>query len=65
NTGHPYMSLTVHFITPAWETAYLPDDHTSDNIKETFENLIKEWGIQQSAVECVTSDSVSLQFETR
>ncbi|XP_051529142.1 E3 SUMO-protein ligase ZBED1-like [Myxocyprinus asiaticus] len=64
NTGHPYMSLTVHFITPAWEmkaacleTAFLPDDHTSENIKETFENLIKEWGIQQSAVECVTTDN--------
>ncbi len=58
------MSLRVNFITPAWEmkaacleTAFLPDDHTSENIKETFENLIKEWEIQQSAVECVTTDN--------
>lgn len=64
NTGHPYMSLTVHFITPAWEMksacleiAFLPDDHTSGNIKETFENQIKECGIQQSAVVCVTTDN--------
>ena len=47
NTRHPYVSLTAHFITPAWEmkaacreTAFLPDDQTSENIKQTFENLI-------------------------
>lgn len=38
-------------------TAFLPGDHTGENIKETYENLIREWGIQQSAVECVTTDN--------
>jgi len=62
NTGHPYMSLTVHFWemkAACLEMTFLPDDHTSVNIKEMFENLINEWEIQQSALVCVTTDNAT------
>ncbi|XP_041654041.1 E3 SUMO-protein ligase ZBED1-like [Cheilinus undulatus] len=66
NTGHPYMSLTAHFITPAWEmkaacleTAFLPEDHTAENIKQAFNNLIAEWGIDQTAEVCVMTDNAT------
>lgn len=65
-TGHPYMSLTAHYISPSWEvksacleTVFMPEDHTAENIRHSFESLLEEWGIEMGKVVCVTTDNGS------
>lgn len=49
SSGEPYISFTVHFLSPEWElksycleTHFFPEDHTADNIIEFFENMLQE-----------------------
>ncbi len=46
-SGEPYISFTVHFLSPDWElksfcleAVFFPEDHTADNILEFFENML-------------------------
>jgi len=43
--GQPYISFTIHYLNTDWqllshclETQFFPEDHSSDNIIEIFEN---------------------------
>ena len=63
-TAEPYVSLTVHFITPTWtlrtyclRTIYLPDSHTADNIAMIIRNILSEFNLQISAVTSFTTDN--------
>ncbi|MGH0153579.1 UNVERIFIED_CONTAM: hypothetical protein FKN15_003613 [Acipenser sinensis] len=64
--GEPYMSLTVHTIDENWclhcdflETVPIPEDHTAENICETFEDLLQEWSLDKSKLVAVTTDNGS------
>ncbi|KAJ8354692.1 hypothetical protein SKAU_G00222590 [Synaphobranchus kaupii] len=60
----PYMSLTVHFITPDWklqskclETCFFPADHTASNICAWLREAIREWGLEDSRISGITTDN--------
>ena len=64
STLDPYLSLTVHFLTPTWKlqcyclrTIYLPDSHTGQNIATMIRNILHEYGIHLAAVVSITTDS--------
>ncbi len=63
-TLHPYMSYTVHFITDSWEyrnlslqTAFLPSDHTGDNLAEALTTALDSWNLKEEMQVCITTDS--------
>ncbi|KAJ8354691.1 hypothetical protein SKAU_G00222580 [Synaphobranchus kaupii] len=60
----PYMSVTVHFITPDWklqskclETFFLPADHTASNICAGLREAVREWGLDDSRLSGITTDN--------
>ncbi|XP_056095123.1 E3 SUMO-protein ligase ZBED1-like [Rhinichthys klamathensis goyatoka] len=64
-SGHPYISFTIHYLTD-WklqsnclETQFFPEDHTADNIREFFENMLQEWGINKERLVSVTTDNAT------
>lgn len=64
--GEPYISFTVHYITPGWqlashclETLFFPHDHTAQNIAEFFENMLEEWDITKTSLVSVTTDNAA------
>lgn len=64
--GEPYLSFSIHFVTPDWklqpyclETLLFPQDHTADNIREMIENIIDEWGISKDNFVCITTDNAA------
>lgn len=64
--GEPYLSFTIHFLTPEWElvsrcleTVIFPEDHTADNIREMIENILEEWNIKKEQLVCITTDNAS------
>lgn len=64
--GEPYISLTVHYLSPQWElhshcleTMYFPEDHTADNIAEVFTNMLQEWNISVESLSGITTDNAS------
>lgn len=63
--GEPYISFTVHYITPDWqlvshclESQFFPEDHTGQNIAE-FNNMLEEWEISKSSLVSVTTDNAA------
>ena len=61
------MSYTVHFITDSWEyrnlclqTAFLPSDHTGDNLAEALTTL-ESWSLKEEQQICITTDSGASQ----
>lgn len=51
---NPYISLTVHYITPSphfkvvstnLATVYAPGDHTADHLKDLLTEEVKDWGL--------------------
>jgi len=52
-TGKPYVSYTVHYISHEWkletkclQTLYFPVDHTAENIVETLQDTLEQWGLE-------------------
>ena len=63
-TTEPYVSLTVHYITPTWHlrtyclrTIYLPESHTADNIASMIRNILVEFNLSLSNVTSFTTDN--------
>ena len=64
--GHPYMSLTGHYIDTDWnlhsrclQTSFFPDDHTGENIAKGFTDALASWGLHEDRLVCVTTDNAS------
>ncbi|XP_057689438.1 E3 SUMO-protein ligase ZBED1-like [Corythoichthys intestinalis] len=69
-TTEPYISLTVHFINDKWElctrvleTAYFPDDHTSEMIAQALKQMISAWDLKLENLVAITTDSGSNIFK--
>ena len=65
-TGKPYLSYTVHYISPNWkletkclQTLYFPADHTAENIAETLQDTLEQWGLDPKNQTCITTDNGS------
>ena len=63
---HPYLSYTVHFIDGAWsvqsfllDTGPLLNDHTGQNIAETFQNILANWSLTPDNLVATTTDNGS------
>lgn len=61
---HPYISYTIHYIDPLWQyrsiclqTAFLPSDHTGENLAEALETALNTWGLNANQQVCITTDS--------
>ena len=64
--NHPYLSFTVHFIDQQWnlcscclDTAPLFDDHTGQNIADTIQNVLSNWGLRAESLIATTTDNGS------
>ena len=71
--GEPYLSykplsvpLFVHYISTKWkletkclQTLYFPADHTAENIAETLQVTLEQWGLEPKNQICITTDNVS------
>ena len=64
NTMDPYLSLTVHFITPSWtlqtyclRTIYMPESHTGENLAVMIRNILREYEVTLDRVVSITTDS--------
>ena len=65
-TGEPYLSYTVHYISHEWkleskclQTLYFPVDHTAENIAETLQDTLEQWGLESKNQSCITTDNGS------
>lgn len=65
-TTQPYLSLTVHFISPSWSmktyclrTIYMPTCHTGENVANMLKSILKEYDIMMSQVTSFTTDSAA------
>ena len=63
---HPYLSLTVHFITTKWDlksycldTVPLLSDHTDQNIAETLKDVLANWNLDHNKLVVTTTDNGS------
>nr|XP_054591712.1 E3 SUMO-protein ligase ZBED1-like [Nothobranchius furzeri] len=64
--GLPYISFTVHYLTPDWqleshclETQFFPEVHSAQNIAEFFENMLEEWEINKTDLVSITTDNAA------
>ena len=62
----PYISFTMHFIDNEWilrsrclQTAFMPEDHTGDNIADALEGVHKSWNLSPAKQVCLTADNGS------
>ena len=60
------MSVTAHFITPAWEmqscvlmTKPFPECHTDRNIANSIEQVVRSFGINTAKVKAVVHDTAA------
>ena len=65
-TGESYLSYTVHYISSQWkletkclQTLYFPADHTAENIAETLQDTLEQWGLEPKNQACITTDNGS------
>lgn len=65
-TGDPYVSLTVHFMTPQWElrtyclrTIYMPESHTGENVAQMLKTILGEYNLRLADVTTFTTDNGS------
>lgn len=65
-TVEPYISLTVHFINREFQlrsrclqTAYFPEDHTSENIAMGMREAVAAWGLDDTRLVCITTDNAA------
>lgn len=66
NSNNPFMSFTVHFVDSDWclqalclDTVPLFNDHTGQNIAETFQDVLANWNISMSRITSSTTDNGS------
>jgi len=64
NTNTPFMSFTVHLVDPEWylqafclDTVPLFDDHTGQNIREAFQDILTNWNLSMDQVGAITTDN--------
>ncbi len=62
----PYMSLTVHTITPDWkleskclQTTYFPESHTPDNLAAALRAALQEWQLDEKKLSAITTDNAA------
>ncbi len=62
----PYMSLTVHTITPDWkleskclQTTYFPESHTADNLAAALRAALQEWQLDEKKLSAITTDNAA------
>ncbi|KAI2647756.1 E3 SUMO-protein ligase ZBED1 [Labeo rohita] len=48
------MCLTVHFVNKNWDPK---SSHTADNLAESLHGAVKEWGLNEKNVACITTDN--------
>ena len=65
-TGEPYLSYTVHYTSPKWkletkclQILYFPAVHTAENIAETLQDTLEQWGLDPKNQTCITTDNGS------
>ncbi|XP_033931523.1 E3 SUMO-protein ligase ZBED1-like [Pseudochaenichthys georgianus] len=65
-TTEPYISLTVHFIDEDFtlksrclQTAFFPENHTSDNIAAGLREAVAAWGLDETRQVCITTDNAA------
>ncbi|XP_038590224.1 E3 SUMO-protein ligase ZBED1-like [Micropterus salmoides] len=65
-TTEPYISLTVHFINEDFQlksrclqTAFFPEDHTSENIATGMREAVAAWGLDERRQVCITTDNAA------
>ena len=63
---HPYLTLTVHFITSNWElksycldTTAMYEDHTGQNITDAVLDIFENWKLSTSNLVAITTDNGS------
>ena len=64
--NHPYLSLTVHFVTSSWdlqaftlETVPMFEDHTGQNIADAVVDILDNWNLEGSKLIATTTDNGS------
>ncbi|XP_055053943.2 E3 SUMO-protein ligase ZBED1 [Misgurnus anguillicaudatus] len=62
----PYISLTIHYIdanfnlnTKCLQTAFIPEDHTGQNIAHALREAVAAWGLNEEKLVCITTDNAS------
>lgn len=62
-----YMAVTVHFIDMSCQLkSYVlqctkfPERHTSENIKNSLQNTIKNWGLKNKVAACTTDNAANI-----
>ena len=62
----PFLSYTVHYISPDWEsksiclcTHYIVEDHTGENLKVSLLEIFEEWNLTPDHQVAITTDSGS------
>lgn len=65
-TTEPYISLTVHFIdndfnlkVKCLQTAFMPEDHTGQNIADVLRESLAQWRLNESKLVCITTDNAA------
>ena len=65
-TSDPFLSLTVHFLTPSYQlrsyclrTIYLPESHTGENIVAMIRSILSEYDLHVNDVTTFTTDNGS------
>lgn len=65
-TTDPYVSLTVHFLTPTYilksyclRTIYLPESHTADNIAVMIRGVLAEYDLYIDDIVTFTTDNAA------
>ncbi|XP_038062433.1 E3 SUMO-protein ligase ZBED1-like [Patiria miniata] len=60
----PYMSFTIHFISPDWklqsrclDTSFLPESHTAENLANALRSTLTQWNLPVSKLSCITTDN--------
>jgi len=63
---HPYLTLSVHFISSNWDlksfcldTAALYEDHTGQNIADAVTDIFDNWRLQMKNLVAATTDNGS------
>ena len=62
----PYMSLTVHIITPEWkleskclQTMYFPESHTAENLAAALNASLQDWQLDEKKLSAITTDNAA------
>ena len=63
---HPYLTLTVHFVSSNWDlksfcldTAALYEDHTGQNIADAISDIFDNWNLDMKKLVATTTDNAS------